>query len=104
MATGSFTAVLARPRIGPAARAVVLSRVLVWAAGLIGVLVVGVSSRAPDFDPTGMLSPYGEPLDTLVAPGARWDSVWYLTVAHSGYGSHTAGPGLFPPAPPPAPG
>src|SRR4051794_2152364 len=96
MATGSFTAVLARPRIGPAARAVVLSRLLVWAAGVVAVLVAGVSSRAPDFDPARMLSPYGEPLDTLVAPGARWDSVWYLTVAHSGYGSDPARPAFFP--------
>src|SRR3954462_4522500 len=99
MESGSFTAVLARPRIGPVARAVVLSRLVVWAAGVIAVLVAGISSRAADFDPSGMLSPYGEPLDTLIAPGARWDSVWYLTVAHSGYGSAPPRPGVFPPDP-----
>jgi len=80
----------------PVARAVVVSRLLVWAAGLLGVAVAGVSSRAADFDPARMLSPYGEPLDTLIAPGARWDAVWYLTVAHSGYGADAARPAFFP--------
>jgi hypothetical protein len=80
----------------PAARAVVCSRLLVWISGVFAVLVAGVSQRAADFDPTGLLSPYGEPLDTLVAPGARWDSVWYLTVAHHGYGSDPATPAFFP--------
>src|SRR5512133_3637320 len=80
----------------PAARAVICSRLLVWTAGVLAVLVAGVSQRAADFDPTRSLSPYGEPLDTLVAPGARWDSVWYLTVAHHGYGSDPATPAFFP--------
>jgi hypothetical protein len=96
MATDSLTAALPWPRAGAAVRPVVLSRLLVWAAGLIAVLVAGVSSRAADFDPAGTLTPYGEPLDTLVAPGARWDSVWYLAVAHSGYGSDPARPAFFP--------
>ena len=96
MATDSITAALPWPRAGVAVRAVVLSRLVVWAAGLIAVLVAGVSSRAADFDPAGTLRPYGEPLDTLVAPGARWDSVWYLAVAHSGYGPDPARPAFFP--------
>src|SRR5438552_12488080 len=96
MATDSFTAVLARPRIGAVARAVVVSRLLVWSAGVLAVLVGGMSSRAADFDPAGILTPYGQPLDTLVAPGARWDSVWYLAVAHTGYGSDPARPAFFP--------
>ena len=100
MATGSFPAELAWPRAragaSTALRAVVLSRLLVWAAGVLAVLVAGMSSRAADFDPAGTLTPYGEPLDTLVAPGARWDSVWYLAVAHSGYGSDPARTAFFP--------
>jgi hypothetical protein len=100
MATGGFPAVLPWPRSRAAtwsvARAVVLSRLLVWGAGVLAVLVAGVSSRAADFDPAGTLGPYGEPLDTLVAPGARWDSVWYLAVAHSGYGPDPARPAFFP--------
>ncbi len=103
VATDSFAAELAVPRsregVLPALRAVVLSRLLVWSAGVLAVLAGGVSARATDFDPSGTLAPYGQPLDTLVAPGARWDSVWYLAVAHSGYGSHPpdpARPAFFP--------
>ena len=100
VATDSFAAVLAVPRSRegdlPALRAVVLSRLLIWSAGMLAVLVGGVSSRAADFDPSRTLAPYGQPLDTLVAPGARWDSVWYLAVAHSGYGSDPARPAFFP--------
>jgi hypothetical protein len=100
MATDSIAAAPAWPRRGavalPVARAVVVSRLLVWAAGVSAVLVAGVSSRAADFDPAGTLSPYGQPLDTLIAPGARWDSVWYLAVAHTGYGADAARPAFFP--------
>jgi hypothetical protein len=80
----------------PAVRAVLSSRLVVWSAGVLAVLVAGVSQRAADFDPAGLLTPYGQPLDTLVAPGARWDSVWYLSVAHHGYGSDPATPAFFP--------
>lgn len=100
VATDSLAAVLAVPRsregVLPALRAVVLSRLVVWSAGVLAVLAGGISSRAADFDPSGTLAPYGQPLDTLVAPGARWDSVWYLAVAHSGYGSDPARPAFFP--------
>ena len=72
------------------------SRLLVWAAGLLALGAWGASSRAADFDPAGTLSPYGAPLDTLVAPAARWDSVWYLAVAHSGYGADPARAAFFP--------
>jgi hypothetical protein len=96
MATGSIPAPLVRPRLGEVARIVVLSRALVWAAGIGAMLAFGLSARAPGFDPLGHLTPYGEPLDTLVAPGARWDSAWYLTVAQSGYGDDPARPAFFP--------
>jgi hypothetical protein len=80
----------------PAARAVVVSRLVVWLSGIMAVLLAGVSQRAIDFDPAHLLDPYGQPLDTLVAPGARWDSVWYLAVAHDGYGADPARPAFFP--------
>jgi hypothetical protein len=100
MSTQSLPAAVAWPReraaVAAALRTVVLSRLLVWAAGVGAVLVAGVSSRASDFDPARTMAPYGEPLDTLVAPGARWDSVWYVDVAHSGYGADPARPAFFP--------
>jgi Mannosyltransferase (PIG-V) len=96
----AFEAVLYPPRRRAetlaVARAVVGSRLLVWAVGLLALAAWGGSSRAADFDPAGTLTPYGGPLDTLVAPGARWDSVWYLAVAHTGYGADPARPAFFP--------
>jgi hypothetical protein len=96
----AFEAVLYPPRRRAetlaVARAVVGSRLLVWAAGLLALAAWGSSQRAADFDPAGTLAPYGGPLDTLVAPGARWDSVWYLDVAHSGYGADPARAAFFP--------
>ena len=85
-----------RAAASPTARAVICSRLVVWAAGVLAVVVAGVSQRAADFDPAHLLAPYGQPLDTLVAPGARWDSAWYLAVAHDGYGSDPARPAFFP--------
>jgi hypothetical protein len=67
-------------------RALWLSRLLVWAAGVVAVLVFGLSGRTGDFDPAGLTSPFGAAGDVLVAPFARWDSVWYLAIAGSGYG------------------
>jgi hypothetical protein len=72
--------------IADAWRALWLSRLLVWAAGVVAVLAFGLSERAGDFDPAGLTSPFGATGDVLVAPFARWDSVWYLAIAGSGYG------------------
>ncbi len=56
------------------------------AAGVGGVLVFGLSGREGDFDPAGLTSPFGATGDVLVAPFARWDSVWFLAIAADGYG------------------
>ncbi|HTN24701.1 MAG TPA: mannosyltransferase family protein [Solirubrobacteraceae bacterium] len=61
------------------------SRLLVWAAAVAAVLVFGLSGRAPDFDPAGLTMPFGHTGDVLAAPLGRWDSVWYLAIAGSGY-------------------
>ena len=70
-------------------RALWASRLIVWAAGVVAVLAFGLSGRASDFDPAGLTSPFGATGDLLVAPFARWDSVWYLAIAGSGYGDGT---------------
>jgi len=67
-------------------RALWASRLVVWAAGVVAVLAFGLSGREGDFDPAGLTSPFGATGDLLVAPFARWDSVWYLAIAGSGYG------------------
>jgi hypothetical protein len=71
--------------LGDSWRALWVSRALVLAAGVAAVLLFGISPRAAQFDPVGLTSPFGAPGDTLVAPFARWDSVWYLAIAGGGY-------------------
>lgn len=71
------------------AAALVGSRLLVWAAALWSVVLFGVlgASRAP-LDPAGLTQPFGSTAaNLLVAPAARFDSVWYLAIAHGGYGT-----------------
>jgi hypothetical protein len=64
-----------------------LSRVVVWAAGLGAIAVWGIhATHRTAFDPTGVTRPFGAFGDLLVAPAARWDSVWFLDIARSGYG------------------
>lgn len=61
------------------------TRALVWTAGLAGLVVLGRSPRWRGFDPTGVTVPFDRLSNALVAPGARWDAVWYLSIAHDGY-------------------
>ena len=58
---------------------------LVWAAGVLAVLVAGTGTGAGRFDPTGLTRPFGGFGDVLAAPAARWDSVWYLAIERHGY-------------------
>src|SRR3954465_14638376 len=82
-----------------AAVALVASRLLVWGAAVVAAAVArpdgGTSARA--FDRPELTHPFAPPLDALFAPLARWDAVWYLGVAHSGYdGASTAFFPLYP--------
>lgn len=74
---------------GAALRAFALSRLIVWAAGLVTILVLGwAESRGARLDPLWSCRPTGTVgLDALVAPGCRWDSTWYLKIAEAGYTS-----------------
>ena len=67
-------------------RALWTSRLLVWVVAVVAVLVFGLSGRVDDFDPAGLTTPFGHAGDVLAAPLGRWDSVWYLAIAGSGYG------------------
>ena len=68
--------------------ALVASRMLVWVVAVVAAAVAppadGASALA--FDRPDLTHPFGPALDALFAPLARWDSVWYLDVARSGYG------------------
>lgn len=76
-----------RPHLSAAWRAFWTTRLLIWVAGVGAAVFLGVSRRREDFDPPGLTRPFGDVGDALVAPGARWDSYWFLEIAHSGYDS-----------------
>jgi len=73
------------------------SRAAVWGAGLLGLLWLG---QAPDaartYDPTGLTRPFSPFVDLLLAPAARWDAVWYLSIADDGYGGDKAKAVFYP--------
>src|SRR3954469_19436770 len=83
----------ARPRAGilrdaavaEALRALCVSRLLVWASGAAAAALFGLSARGQLFDPGAVTRPSAPAGDALVAPLARWDSVWYLAIANDGY-------------------
>jgi hypothetical protein len=67
-----------------------VSRALVWAAGLLAVVIFGVlPDRAGPLDPLDRTEPFGPLGNLLVAPGARWDARWYLAIAELGYDQST---------------
>jgi hypothetical protein len=80
-------------------RALWLSRLLVWAAGVGTVLVFGWGPVRGAFNPPGVTRGFGALGDLLAAPAARWDASWYLVIAHYGYrpdlGAFTASRAAF---------
>jgi hypothetical protein len=86
-------ALTASPALREAVRAFALSRVLVWGSAVLAVYVLPLQrfqERAHDVPAlTGSL---GRPLGAL----ARWDAVWYLSIARSGYGGGSSLSAFFP--------
>jgi hypothetical protein len=74
------------------------SRLVVVFAGVAGVLQIGIANGATAaYDPTGLTAPFGSYLaNAIAAPLARWDSVWYLTIAKSGYAGNVERMAFFP--------
>jgi hypothetical protein len=66
-------------------RALWLSRLLVWIAGVGTVVVLGMGPVRHAFNPPGLTHGLGALGDVLAAPAARWDGAWYLVIAHYGY-------------------
>jgi hypothetical protein len=66
-------------------RALWISRVVVWVAGVGTVLAFGFGPARTAFDPPGVTRGFGWLGDLLAAPAARWDAAWYLVIAHYGY-------------------
>ncbi len=85
-----------RPSVRAAAGALLWTRLVVWVAGVGAVELLGLSSRARDFDPAGLTTGFGRVGDVLLAPAARWDAVWFAGIAHDGYGADPARAAFFP--------
>jgi hypothetical protein len=66
-------------------RALWSSRLLVLAAGVGTVLTFGFGPTRGAFNPPGTTRGFGWLGDLLAAPSARWDSAWYMVIAHFGY-------------------
>lgn len=78
-------------------RALLLSRAVVWIAGVAAVAVAGtIGDNGERFDPDGLTRPFGSPGDELVAPGARWDAMWFLRIAEDGYDGDPDRAAFFP--------
>ncbi|MGH2962256.1 MAG: mannosyltransferase family protein [Solirubrobacterales bacterium] len=64
-----------------------ISRAVIWLAGVGAVVAVGAAGEtSPRLDPFWLTIPFDETFaNLLVAPGARWDSAWYLEIVQYGY-------------------
>ncbi len=85
--------------LGETWRALWISRLLVWTVGIVTVATLGFGPTRGAFDPPGVTRGFGRLGDLLAAPVARWDSAWYLVIAHYGYrpelGSYTSARDAF---------
>ena len=77
-------------------RALWTSRLVVFAAGLLAVLEIGRAADTGGFDPARLTAPFGYFGNLLVAPFARWDSVWYVAIAQGGYDHQVDRTAFFP--------
>lgn len=72
------------------------SRLVVLGSGMFAVLSFGNADGWRGFDPLGLTARGTYFGNLLAAPLARWDSVWYLTIARTGYGHQAARAAFFP--------
>jgi Mannosyltransferase (PIG-V) len=72
------------------------SRLVVLVSGVLAVLSFGNAAGSRGFDPRGITAPFGYFGNLIAAPFARWDSVWYLTIAHGGYDHDASRAAFFP--------
>ncbi len=73
------------------------SRAVIWVVGIATVLLFGWKrGTVARLDPDHLTSPFSQTIgNLLIAPATRWDSVWYLSIARTGY-AHAARTVFFP--------
>lgn len=71
-----------RTALADAWRALWTSRLLIWAAGLYGILAAGFR---PGLVTPHDLAPFSTLGNVLVGPAARWDAGWYVSIANHPY-------------------
>jgi mannosyltransferase PIG-V len=76
-----------RAALRESARAFLSSRALIWVVGVATILIAGPGKLAANsFNHHHLATPFDSTVaNVLVGPAARWDSVWFLGVAHFGY-------------------
>jgi hypothetical protein len=77
------------------ALALVASRALVWGAGVVAYLAFSLSADMR-YDHGGLTRSFGAVGNALAAPAVRWDSNWYVDIAHRGYTHADVEPAFFP--------
>jgi len=82
----------ARVRLGGVRSAFIVSRGLVLWVAVVAAALFGpdASGNAAVYDVPFLTHPFGGVGDALLSPLARWDSVWYLSIARNGYDSASA--------------
>ncbi|HWF72034.1 MAG TPA: mannosyltransferase family protein [Solirubrobacteraceae bacterium] len=85
-----------RAAVRVAWRALWTSRLVIMAAGILAVLEIGRAAGTAGYDPDNLTAPFGYFGNLLVSPLARWDSWWYLTIAHQGYDHNLMRTAFFP--------
>jgi hypothetical protein len=84
------------PAVRAAWQALWPSRLVVLTAGVMAVASFGRAPGSAAYDPERLTAPFGYFGNLLVSPFARWDSVWYLSIAHGGYDHQLARTEFFP--------
>jgi hypothetical protein len=84
---GLFARARASEAVRSAWRAFLWSRLAILAVAVFAALSAGsaLERNADKFDLPSVTAPLGGLGDVVASPLARWDAVWYLSIAHEGY-------------------